>query len=155
MRHNRMMVTVLCGVSGCGKTRKRTQPDSPLDALPYLDIADIYTELEADTTGLVFPDYSTAMVILIDRIVEHNRADTEHLVVEGYFLPGTPSRSWLTNACMVQGIDVMFDLLWAPLKVCAARLHDQFDALDANEQERQRHKFNKRHDLLIKCWRPQ
>lgn len=154
MKGKRMKITCMAGVSGVGKTWKRTN-DPILAALPFLDIADIYVELEADDSGYVVADWNSAMIVLIDRIVEHKQSGTKHLVVEGYFLPGTPSRKWLADACKVQGIDIEYQLLWAPLKVCAERLYDQFDALSDEEQNRQRHSFNKRHELLIKCWKPQ
>jgi len=75
-------ITVLCGVSGTGKTYKRLN-DASLAALPFIDIADIYDELEADDTGLVQADYHTAMEILIDRIVAAKNDKVPHLVIEG------------------------------------------------------------------------
>ena len=151
-----MLVTIICGVSGVGKTYARTRSDSPWWGLPYIDMADIYRELETDETGLVVADYHTAMDILIRRIGAARRGEVPRLVVEGYFLPGSDSRRWLDGALRAQGIRVEYVLLHAPLQVCSDRLLAQWDALSDEEQADpvQFNSFKKRRELLLCCWKP-
>jgi 2-phosphoglycerate kinase len=81
-------VILLSGVSGVGKTHLRE--NSYLSEYPYVDIADIYTE---------WPEvgWFDATNKLIDKVHKLlSRSDTDTVVIEGYFLPGTQSREVLS-----------------------------------------------------------
>ena len=132
---------VLCGVSGTGKTHARLN-DPELKGLPHFDIADVYRE---------FPefDWPTALAALCKRL---RGAFQNHpaVVVEGYFLPGTPSRRILDADLRVAGASVEYRYFWAPFEVCQERIAAQWERGEIPDAECRR-----RIELLKLCWKPQ
>lgn len=113
----RKQVTILCGVSGSGKTHRRTT-DPGLRDLPYVDIADVYRE---------FPEFDSyvATAVVCKRALALLR-QTWHIVIEGYFLPGTPSRQQLADEMRVAGVDTKFILLTVATATAQQRILDQY-----------------------------
>lgn len=110
-------VTVLCGVSGSGKTYLRTtNPD--LKRLPYVDIADVYAQ---------YPefDWVTATCVACRRALALLQQN-DHVVIEGYFLPGTPSRRQLEREMIVAGVSALYILLTVTTAAAQQRILDQF-----------------------------
>lgn len=108
-----MRAIILSGLSGTGKTRLRTlHPD--LWDLPYVDIADVYRD---------YPSYGWPLVMQ-EFLIRLRAAfqDHETVVLEGYFLPGSPSLRLLINDLKAQGAHYEIIYLWAPPEVCQARL---------------------------------
>ena len=128
-----MRITVLCGISGVGKTHYR---EHNLPDVPYLDIADIYDEIYLHeplvTRSAII---SMAHATLAERIWEAANKGIPHLVVEGYFLPGSPSRDKLSGVARVLGADIEFILLEAPVDECQRRILAQWDALTQEERD--------------------
>jgi hypothetical protein len=98
-------------MSGVGKTHaRRNHPE--LKDLPQVDIADVYRDL--NTTN-----YIAAHTGLIERVRKlMEKHDT--VVVEGYYLPETPTRRMLERG--FDDFDVEFRLMYAPLGVCKERV---------------------------------
>lgn len=113
----RKKVTVLCGVSGSGKTHRRTT-DPDLKGLPYVDIADVYKE---------FPEFdSFVATAVVCKRVRSLLQKTDHVVIEGYFLPGTPSRRKIANEMQVAGADAEFILLTVTAAAAQWRILSQY-----------------------------
>lgn len=114
----RKKVTVLCGVSGSGKTHRRTT-DPDLQRLPYVDIADVYKD---------FPefDWSVATSVACRRVCVLLQQN-DHVVLEGYYLPNTPSRAIVINSMRVAGIDAEFILLTVTAAAAQQRILDQYN----------------------------
>ena len=110
-------VTILCGVSGSGKTHRRTT-DPDLKHLPCVDIADVYREYP------VF-DSLTATAVVCKRARVLLRK-TDHVVIEGYFLPGTPSLRQLLDEMVVAGIDTRLIVLTVTTAAAQQRILDQY-----------------------------
>ena len=110
-------VTVLCGVGGSGKTHQRTHMPGWKD-LPCVDIADVYKE---------FPEFDSyvATAVVCKRALALLQ-QTWHVVIEGYFLPGTPSRRQLANEMTVAGVDTKFILLKVATAAAQQRILDQY-----------------------------
>ena len=148
---------VLCGVSGVGKTHYREDPENHISHLPAMDIAEVYRAHRAD-----FPDYPLdwqsateqllKMVDLAFELMEgmSSWSPPYTVVIEGYFLPGTPSRRMLVRGLRIMGVEIEFKELWAPYDVCLERLQAQLDSGEGSAAE-----IRGRMDLLQKCWRPQ
>ena len=110
-------VTVLCGVSGSGKTHQRTHMPGWKNLL-YVDIADVYKE---------FPEFDSfvATVVVCKRALALLQ-QTDHVVVEGYFLPDTPSRRQLEREMTVAGVSAKFILLTVTTAAAQQRILDQY-----------------------------
>lgn len=114
----RKKVTVLCGVSGAGKTHLRTT-DPDLCRLPYVDIADVYKE---------YPEFDSFVATSVAcRRVCALLQQNDHVVLEGYFLPGTPSRKMVNDEMLVTGADAEFILLTVTAAVAQQRILDQYN----------------------------
>lgn len=138
-------VTVLCGVSGSGKTHFRTHSEK-LSTLPVVDIADIYRQ---------YPhfDWYEALHTVISR-VEKLLRQNEHIVVEGYFLPGTASRTVLQRWLHRRGWgDDRPDVEWVwfhvPLHTCIKRLEAQ---LSVAQSPTLRREVLKRIEMTREIW---
>ena len=80
-----MKAIVMTGVPGAGKTRYR---ESNLSHLPHVDIKDIY-----DAVGDISWDAAVmAMLVKAGKLFQDGAST---VVLEGIFLPGTPSRELL------------------------------------------------------------
>jgi predicted kinase len=110
---------VLCGISGTGKTHARTT-DPTLSSLPFVDIADVYKESDYK---IDWEDATTELIRRARRLLAQN----EVVVVEGYFLPRTPSRSMLIQDSRVGGYEIELRLFKAPIEVCIQRIMDQYE----------------------------
>ena len=131
---------VLTGVSGAGKTHARLN-DPELKDLPYVDVADIYRE----RPGL---EWFIVHNMLYRQVVELSHAH-DVVVIEGYFLPNTESRTSLETVLRVQGIKPEFRDLWAPFEVCQERISAQWEAGQISAAE-----CRTRIELLKRCWTP-
>lgn len=118
-------VVILSGVSGVGKTHFRLHTPE-LASLPCLDIADIHAE---------FPelDYAATTGVFLKRLrkllEEHDR-----VVVEAYFLSGSPSLNALLDDLTVIGARWQLIRLHAPLEVCQERIMAQMEAGEITPQ---------------------
>lgn len=111
-------VTILCGVSGSGKTYLRTT-DARFCRLPYVDIADVYKE---------YPEFDSFVATgvackRIRALLQQNN----HVVLEGYFLPFTPSRKMVIREMTVAGADTEFILLTVTAAAAQQRILDQYN----------------------------
>ena len=134
-------IILLSGVSGTGKTHARLT-DSELKDLPHLDIADIYRDCPV-------LDWYSALLALLRQIrdaFEHH--DT--IVVEGYFMPGTPSQRILLDDMRVMGAQVEIRYFWAPLELCQERIVRQWERGEISNRE-----CGRRIELLKRCWKAQ
>jgi len=133
-------VTVLCGVSGTGKTHFRT---NHLPHVPFVDVADIYAAMP----GADWHEVHNALHAAIDKmLLEHER-----IVVEGYFQAGTRTTAMLRiHLVDLRWCEVTWLHFWAPLDVCIERI--QRSALGASKDVRDL--ADKRIEVLRKCWRP-
>ena len=135
-------VIVLTGVSGVGKTHARLN-DPELKDLPCVDIADIYQEHPEF-------DWSDALYTLLQRLRFMLREqEDEAIVVEGYFLPGSPSRRKLVNDMKVAGAQVEFRELWEPFETCALRISRQWERGEISAVQ-----CRGRIEMLRMCWTP-
>jgi len=98
-----------------------------LEHLPYVDIADVHR---------AHPDYDwqRAMQEFLRRTREALR---QHglVVLEGYFLPGSPSLRMLIDALKAAGITYEIISLWAPPDICQARLEAALHAGEISPAE--------------------
>ena len=101
-------VIVLCGVSGVGKTWARTHISELMD-LPYVDIADVYRDMP-------YAGARVATEALINKVLKLLK-EHDSVVVEGYFLPDTPSRSLLITR-LDRFAQALFRLMVEPIEVC-------------------------------------
>lgn len=117
-------VIVLAGLPGSGKTHLRLT-DPELSGLLFADIADIYKEAR-EQYGFVM-EWDLATETLIRRYWEIlHQNDT--VVVEGVFMPGSPSRQMLMNDARVGGYELVFRDITADPVECDRRIRAQFDA---------------------------
>lgn len=105
-------VIILCGVSGVGKTHARLH-DPELVDLPYVDIADVYRDLP-------YASARVATEALINKVLKLLK-EHDSVVVEGYFLPDTPSRSLLITR-LDRFAQVLFRLMVEEIEVCRLRV---------------------------------
>jgi predicted kinase len=131
-------VLVLCGVSGTGKThyRKKVLPE-----YPYVDIADVYKEIPFIQRG------TPAVVHLWDR-VRKLLQENELVVVEGYFLKGSESRTTIMYYAYRDGVRVKFMNFWAPKDVCEERIRGQILRDEVSKVEGE-----ERIEMMKRCWR--
>ena len=105
---------VLSGISGTGKTRYR---ESHLAEFPYVDISDVYKDVPGISWDAAVSAVATRALKLFQ---EH---DT--VVIEGYFLKGTPSRLQLIHELRVGGVRVkIINMLEPSLGIIEKRLRD-------------------------------
>jgi hypothetical protein len=132
---------VLSGVSGTGKTYARLN-EPELKELLHLDIADAYRE---------FPElgWFEALHALLKRA---RKAFEKHdtVVIEGYFLRGSTSRTILVNDLRVANVRWQIREHWASFEVCQARIVAQFEWGKISAEE-----YRRRIELLKRCWSPQ
>jgi hypothetical protein len=103
-------ITVLCGVSGVGKTHYRQDPENHISHLPCVDIAEIRNRVP-------FADWGQLTVIVAASVP---KSAAGHVVIEGYFLPDTPSRALLEDE--LGGYEIENVFLHASQETCERRL---------------------------------
>ncbi|MGD0002838.1 MAG: hypothetical protein ABSE06_01270 [Anaerolineaceae bacterium] len=108
---------VLCGVSGVGKSYKRTT-DPALKDLPFVDIADIYR----DNPGIKPRD---AFSMLINEAFSMFQDGAYTVVLEAYFKRGSFQRDALEYFCQGDGVDIEYIELSAPVEECKKRIQAQ------------------------------
>jgi hypothetical protein len=115
---------------------RTTHPE--LKDLPYADIADVYREWpEAD------------WLMAIEELLRRIRAlleTHEDIVIEGYFLPGTPSARILLSDLAVAGVQYDIITLHAEHYICRKRI--------LNQNEVPFGEAKGRIALLEKTWKP-
>lgn len=112
-------VTIFCGISGAGKTYRRSK--SPFKNLPYIDMGQIRKRPGAEDCN--WYDFLLAAIDEAKRLLQsHN-----HIVIEGYFLPGTQSRELLADELKTLA-ELEFIFLNTPLNVCLQRLRFLYDS---------------------------
>lgn len=102
------MIYVLYGVPGSGKSHLYEQEYS---YAVHCDVADVY----AASPGV---HWSLAATTVCREAIRHDSA-----VIEGLFLPGTPSRQLLDRVLL--NYDVEYIHVHAPLEVCRQRILDR------------------------------
>jgi predicted kinase len=107
----------LCGVSGVGKTHRRTT-DPALKNLPFVDIADIYR----DNPGI---QPRQAFSMLINKAFTMVRDGAETVVLEAYFKPGSFQRESLEYFCEADGVQIEYIELTASIEECKQRIQSQ------------------------------
>jgi len=113
-------VLVLCGISGSGKTRRRTR-DPLLRRLPFVDVRDIYKAYEDQGDEADWETVVDDAIIEVQKLLEtHDR-----VVLEGYFLKRSSSRRMIRANFERDDSQVDFIDLEAPLAVCIKRIEDQ------------------------------
>ena len=73
----------------------------------------------------------------------------EVIVIEGYFLPNSPSRRQLVNDMKVAGAKVEFRELWECFEVCQGRISAQWERGEISAVQ-----CRGRIEMLRMCWRP-
>ena len=113
-------VIVLCGVSGVGKTHARLH-DPELASLPFVDIADVYRDL----------DWAESYQVTLALATKTRKLLREHdcVVVEGYFIPGSLTRNMLDHNF---GLDTTLEyrLMVEPIEVCRERVISSGEDVD-------------------------
>lgn len=103
-----MRCIVMTGVPGAGKTFHR---ELHLSHLPHVDIKDVY-----DAVGDISWDAAVlAMLVKAAKLFVHGASE---VVLEGMFLPGTPSRKLLERELESMRIDATFILKHQSYWVC-------------------------------------
>ena len=127
-----MKAIVMTGVPGAGKTRYR---ESNLSHLPHVDIKDIY-----DAVGDISWDAAVmAMLVKAGKLFQDGAST---VVLEGVFLPGTPSRELLERELRDMRIDTRFILV-----------HLSYWACDENiVRSSEGYERAKRREILDKYW---
>ena len=97
-----MKAVVLCGVPGSGKTYERLT-NRELASLPFVDVAGVYKDI---------PDISwdVAVMAMLVKAGKLFQSGANTVVLEGMFLPGTPSRELLERELESMRIDAEFIL---------------------------------------------
>jgi hypothetical protein len=106
-------IIVLSGVSGVGKTHRRTS-DPTLKQLPFIDIADIYKEHPGISKLTAFGRMMTSTEMLL--------RETDTVVLEAAFLPGSRQRDWLTVWADFLNAEVEYIELTAPKEILLERV---------------------------------
>lgn len=121
--------TILSGVSGTGKTHYRKRN---LAKLPFLDISDFYHN--KDTLYFDWLKVYRKFFDTLDTLLSEH----DEVVIEGYFLPGTPTREMLLNFLENREVEVEIRTFWAPYSECTKRIRLQYEKLEINKQQYQR-----------------
>jgi len=106
----RMKAVIVTGVPGSGKTYER-MTNQELASLPFVDIADVYRDI---------PDISwdaavSAMLVKAEKLFLEGAST---VVLEGIFLPGTPSRKLLEHELEDMRVDAEFILAHRSYMAC-------------------------------------
>jgi len=136
-------VIVLCGVSGVGKTWKRTN-DWELRGLPFVDVKDIYRQYEVEDQ---IPNWESVTDDAIDE-VKALLAENQQVVLEGYFLRGSGSRRMVFANLQRDESQVDFIDLEAPLPLCIGRIEAQRASKEITENDAQN-----RIDMARRCFK--
>lgn len=144
-------VIALSGVSGAGKTYRRTT-DPALKDLPCVDIADIYAEFPGAPKAEIF---AAAMFRLQDLICEHDA-----VVFEAALLPGSRQRPILESCLRNCGAELEYLVVPTPPRaVLLGRiLNDYHQAIEEATTDADRAKaenyFNARQNFIMSVVQP-
>jgi len=111
-------IICLGGVSGVGKTYRRTT-DPELKDLPYVDIADIYSDNLNLTANVAFALMIDKLIVLLE---DHNT-----VVLEAGFFPEGSQRQHVDYIAQQNDAQVKYIELAAPVDVCIQRVRDAFE----------------------------
>lgn len=133
------VVQIMAGVSGVGKTymREKLWPHEYV-----IDMGIIRIEHPGEAWHSMFFDI---FLPEIHGLLHDNEA--EFIVVEGYFLPGTPSLKLLLEHLKVEGATPSYWFMWAPLLVCEDRINKQFQSGEISADL-----CSSRVKALHRCW---
>jgi hypothetical protein len=106
-----MRVIVLTGVPGSGKTEYRERELGDLD---YVDIKDVYR----DHLALGGQSWDGAILDITTKVGKLLMKNWEPVVIEGMFLPGTPSREKLERELRDMQVDVDWVFVHRPYADC-------------------------------------
>ncbi len=134
----RALVLCLCGVSGAGKSFLR-QTKQEFRDLPVVDISDVYRELP-------WADYVEATLEVARRTRELLKSH-DAVLIEGFFIAGSPSRLLLEDELSRLDAEVKFTLVHAPMETCETRLRLQRTRGEITESD-----FQVRLGMLKRCW---
>jgi len=118
-------VTILAGVSGSGKSNLRLTW-SEISELPLVDLH----ELRDEEPGLTWEEYHIRAHSRLAELFETE----DHVVIEGYFLPGSPSLKMLLEFLWEKQVMPSYILLWAPMSVIEERLASDEERLGVAKQ---------------------
>ncbi len=111
-------VTVFCGISGAGKSFERKK--GPYKSLPFIDMGEV--RKRNNTNDCDWIDFLLIAEMEAKDLLMRN----DHIVIEGYFLPGSLSREFITKSLETLAT-LEFIFLNTPLDICLQRLKSQFD----------------------------
>ena len=118
---------VLCGVSGVGKSYRRTT-DPDLKDLPFVDIADIYR----DNPGM---QPRQAFSMMLNEAFGLINDGKETVVLEAYFKPKSYQREGLEYYCDSADIQIEYIELVAPVAECKKRIQAQAEEAIARGED--------------------
>ena len=123
-------IIVLSGISGCGKTRRRTT-EAGLKNLPCVDIADIYAEKGSIDSALAFHILCERINRLLDN---HNQVVVELYASIGrrYALEGLADR----RLAQIQFLDMPEDISTCIVRVEEQMYDEQTNGLLTPDRER-------------------
>jgi predicted kinase len=120
-------IIALCGISGVGKTHRRTT-DPKLKDLPFADVANVYREYPEIQSRLAFQ-------IFLDNIEALMEAGNEQIVVEASF--SQRQRDWLGYIAEKHDYEVEYIELEAPVEECIRRVKAQFESFKSEKHSRE------------------
>lgn len=117
-----MIVRIVRGLPGSGKTHFRLEK---LSNLPSIDLDDLRDQEEERELGF-YKAYKERMHRLFSRLMDEKSKGTPVLVVEGIFAPGSESERWLMDFCGDNDIEVVAYTQKVDVNVCARRVCEDY-----------------------------
>jgi len=118
----------LCGVSGVGKSHRRTT-DPALKDLPFVDIADIYRE----NPGIQPREAFGMLMNEAHALITQDGHQT--VVLEAYFKKGSFQRQVIEY--YADGVEIEYIELAAPVETCKERIRKQGEEAIARGEDKQ------------------
>jgi len=125
---------ILWGHSGAGKTHARTTTSS-LKGVPCVDLGDVVADIKGTDKGT----FDGMMIELASRIVA---CESDEVLIEGHFLPGSESRKWMEQWIKSNGHVSEWVEMSADLGIRVGRLVQ--DVVNGRPRARERLKHLKR-----------
>lgn len=133
-------IVALSGVSGVGKTYRRTT-DPALKDLPCIDIADIYKEHPGISKLTAFGRMMTSTEMLL--------RDDDTVVLEAAFLPNSRQRDWLTVWADFLNAEIEYIELAAPKAVLLERIEHDYRQGRHRPTHKEREEARRYHNARI------